>query len=130
MRLDVNAQAKAVLGYSQANRSTRTPRAMECELIAQISQRIKQAALSRGPDAFPKLVEALSANRELWTVFAANVADPSNAMPEELRAQIFYLAEFVEQHTAKVLKKQARIAPLLEINAAILKGLRQTGIEK
>jgi flagellar protein FlaF len=120
----VNAQtlAKAHKGYAQHARTTQTPRATEYELIARVSHRIKSAA-EAGPRAYPKLVEALSDNHRLWTTLAVDVADPDNALPQALRAQIFYLAEFVQQHTAKVLNRKARLAPLLEINAAILRGL-------
>lgn len=126
----MNAHAQAYQGYSKANRSTRTPRSIEYELIGQISHRIRDAAMSKAVDAYPRLVEALSDNQRLWVILATDVADANNPLPPELRAQIFYLAEFVQQHTTKVLKKEARIAPLLEINAAILKGLRPSGTQK
>ncbi|MCT4608173.1 MAG: flagellar biosynthesis regulator FlaF [Pelagimonas sp.] len=118
----MNAQSLAKRAYAQTARSTRTPRGIEYELIARITHRIKSAA-EEGTFAYPKLVEALSDNQKLWTTLAIDVADKDNALPQELRAQIFYLAEFVQHQTAKVLNKQGRITPLLEINAAILKGL-------
>lgn len=120
----MNAQtlAQAQKGYAQHARTTQTPRALEYELIARVTHRIKAAA-EAGPRSYPKLVEALSDNLRLWTTLAVDVADKDNALPQELRAQIFYLAEFVQHHTSKVLNRKARIAPLLEINAAILRGL-------
>lgn len=120
----MNAQtlAQARKGYAQHARTTQTPRATEYELIARVTHRIKASA-EAGPRAYPKLVEALSDNHRLWTALAVDVADKDNGLPQNLRAQVFYLAEFVHQHTAKVLNRKARIAPLLEINAAILRGL-------
>ena len=49
----------------------------------------------------------------VWTTLAVDVADASNKLPQELRAQIFYLSEFVQLHTGKVLARKARLAPLL-----------------
>ncbi|CUH79729.1 flagellar biosynthesis regulator FlaF [Tropicibacter naphthalenivorans] len=118
----MNAQTLAKRAYSQSARSTQTPRRTEYELIAQVTHRIKAAA-EAGPMSYPKLVEALSDNQRLWTALAVDVADKDNELPQDLRARIFYLAEFVQQHTGKVLAKKARITPLLEINAAILRGL-------
>lgn len=118
----MNAQSLAKRAYTQTARSTKTPRGVEYELIARITHRIKAAA-EAGPLAYPKLVEALSDNQRLWTTLACDVADEENALPQELRAQIFYLAEFVQQQTSKVLSKKGRITPLLEVNAAILRGL-------
>ncbi len=108
--------------YKQSVRTTSTPKTIECKVIARISQNIKTAA-EAGPDAFPKLAEALFENHKLWTILASDVAGSNNGLPQELRAQIFYLAKFVHSHNRKVLKKKANVLPLLEINAAILKGL-------
>ncbi len=58
---------------------------------------------------------------------AADVADNLNSLPAPLRAQIFYLAEFTEQHSTKVLNGKADSDVLVEINTAILRGLNQMG---
>ena len=47
-----------------------------------------------------------------------------NALPVALRAQLVCLAEFVRKHTLRVLGGQASIAPLVDINTAIMRGLR------
>jgi len=62
-------------------------------------------------------------NRQMWLILATDVAHEDNGLTKELRAQIFYLAEFTELHTAKVLRGQASAEPLIEINTAILRGL-------
>lgn len=118
----MNAQSLARRAYSQSVQATKTARGTEYELIARVTHRIKSAA-EAGKTAYPDLVAALSDNNRLWTMLAVDVADKDNKLPQELRARIFYLAEFVQQHTSKVLMKKARITPLLEINAAILRGL-------
>jgi len=118
----VNVQTQAQRAYAQNARTTQTPRGTEYALIARVTHRIKSAAEGGAKD-YPKLVEALSDNQRLWTTLAVDVADSENGLPEELRARIFYLAEFVQQQTTKVLTRKGRITPLLEINAAILKGL-------
>lgn len=119
----MNAQTLAQRAYSQADASTRTDRSVEYELLARITHRIKTAA-ETGPSAYPQLVEALYDNRRFWTALAIDVADPNNKLPKELRAQVFYLSEFIQAHTGKVLARKARLAPILEINASILRGLR------
>jgi flagellar protein FlaF len=85
-------------------------------------------AARAGRKAFPDLVAALHDNRRLWTILAVEVADEANALPRDLRARIFYLAEFIAQHTPKVLTREAGAEALIEINTAIMRGLRgQTG---
>jgi flagellar protein FlaF len=91
--------------------------------VARITQKLRVAA-SEGLSGFPTLAAALNDNRKLWNIFLVDVADPQNPLPDDLRARIFYLAEFTRVHTAKVLARQADVAPLIEINTAILRGLR------
>ncbi|EPX82611.1 flagellar biosynthesis regulator FlaF [Salipiger mucosus] len=118
----MNAQTLAQRAYAQSSATTRTDRALEYDLIARVTHRIKAAA-EAGPAAYPKLVEALYDNRRLWTALAVDVADSDNGLPADLRSRIFFLSEFVQAHTGKVLARKARLAPLLEVNAAILRGL-------
>ncbi len=110
--------------YAPTTAPTRTARSAEYDVIAKVTFRLK-SALER--KSFPQIAEALHENRVLWTALASDVAGEANQLPAELRARIFYLAEFTLHHTSKVLAKQASAAPLLEINSAILRGLRQTG---
>lgn len=125
----MNVQTQAQRAYAKNARTTQTPRGTEYELIARVTYRIKAAA-EAGPRSYPALVEALSDNQRLWTTLAVDVADEGNELPQDLRARIFYLAEFVQQQTSKVLTQKGRITPLLEINAAILKGLSARGAKR
>ncbi|SDX82719.1 flagellar biosynthesis regulator FlaF [Citreimonas salinaria] len=123
----MNAHTLAQNAYVQTSSSTRTDRDTEYRVLARISHRLRAAAQEKGPKAFPKLAEALVENRTLWDTFAVDVAHPENGLPKELRAQIFALAQFVNAHTGKVLAREAKVGPLLEVNAAILKGLSAKG---
>ena len=51
----------------------------------------------------PALVRALHDNRALWTTFAADVAIETNELPADLRGRIFYLAEFTQHYSRRVL---------------------------
>ncbi|MCB1310474.1 MAG: flagellar biosynthesis regulator FlaF [Sedimentitalea sp.] len=119
----MNATIQAHRAYSAVSAPTRTPRGTEYEAVARITHKIR-AANARGAEGFTALVEALHDNKKLWTIFAVDVADPGNRLPDDLRARIFYLAEFTHHHTSKVLARQADVEPLLDINTAILRGLR------
>ena len=110
--------------YSQASAPTRTAGKLEYDVIARITHKLKEAAKKGKKRGFPALVEAIHENRQLWTLLATMVADADNQLPKELRAQIFYLAEFTDHHSTKVLAGDANVRPLLEVNTAILRGLR------
>ena len=119
-------QTLAHRAYAQTAAPTRTPRDTEYEAISKITRRLKAAAARRKSD-YSGFVQALHENRRLWTVLATSVSDADNALPNNLRARIFYLAEFTEQHSSQVLSNTATVDPLLEINMAVLRGLRQRG---
>jgi flagellar protein FlaF len=123
----VNAFSLAQRAYAPTGAPTRTARSTEYEVIARISFRLKDAIEKK---SFPALAEALHENQKLWTTLAVDVADEKNLLPDELRARILYLAEFTRQHTRKVFNKSESAVPLLEINAAILRGLKQEGTAK
>jgi flagellar protein FlaF len=100
----------------------RTPRATEYAAFARITARLK-AAEAAGRKNFPALAAALAENRRLWTMLAADVAGADNGLPQSLRARIFYLYEFTTHHSRQVLNGKADVAPLIEVNTAIMRGL-------
>ena len=109
--------------YRTAPAQTGAPRSMEYDAVVRISRQLRDAS-RKGDVGFAELVQAIHMNRRLWTLFATNVADSENALPESLRAQLLYLAEFTHLHSEKVLAGNANVRPLLEINMSILHGLR------
>ncbi|MBN2906219.1 MAG: flagellar biosynthesis regulator FlaF [Rhodobacteraceae bacterium] len=115
----------AQAAYSAPNQiSMRTPRATEYALFARVTARLKEAQ-SAGRQGFPALASALHDNRALWTTLAADVAEPGNALPDALRARLFYLAEFTTHHSRQVLAGRADPGPLIEINTAVMRGLEK-----
>lgn len=122
----MNAALKAQQAYAPTLAPIRSTRRIEYDVIARVTYRLK-TAIEKG--SFGKLVEALSENRDLWRVLAIDVADSDNELPKDLRARIFYLAEFTDAHTSKVIRREEDAVPLLEINTAILRGLKPAGLQ-
>lgn len=117
----MNAFSQAQRAYAPTQAPTKTARSVEYDVIARISYRLKRAIQD---DDYPRLVAALHENNQLWTALAIDAGNPENLLPKDLRARIVYLADFSRQHAHKVMRKQDTAVPLLEINAAILKGLK------
>lgn len=122
----MNATILAKTAYANPGQPTRTLRGTEYEIFARVTHRLKQAAAVANSN-FPALASALYDNRKLWTTLAADVASPDNSLPEMLRARIFYLNEFTQSHSRKVLKGDAAVDVLIDINTAIMRGLRNEG---
>ncbi len=117
----MNANQLARQAYGTA--PIRTPRQAEYQVLSTVTARLG-AADAQGD--FPRLVGALHDNGRLWTRLAADVANAANGLPQELRARIFYLAEFTRAHTRRVLKGEAEAQALIDINTAIMRGLSGT----
>jgi len=111
-------------GYIDATRSTGTPRDIEYRLFSRVTGRLNRA--SQDGAAFPDLVQALNDNLTLWRTIALDVADDGNDLPDQLRAQLFYIYEFTSAHTPKVLRREADASVLIDINTSIMRGLRPT----
>lgn len=108
--------------YNSVNSAVKTERGTEHAAFERVTAQLSRAS---SPDAsMTERATALHDNRRLWTLMAANVADANNALPQSLRAQIFYLAEFTLQHSRKALTDGIPIAPLIDINTAVMRGLR------
>ena len=123
----MNALDMARTAYSSAAAAPlRTPRSTEFDALAKISHRLR-AALRKGRSDFPDLVAALHENRRIWNLFAASVAQDDNGLPNDLRARIFYLSEFTDHTTKQVIRGDDDGAVLVEINAAVLRGLGHGG---
>ena len=121
----MTALSLAQRAYSEAAAPTRTPRGTEYDIMAKVTHRLIAAA-RQGRKGFAELSRAVHDNRQLWTLLAVDVANKDNELPEALRAQIFYLAEFTQLHSRKVLRREATVAPLVEINSSVMRGLRMS----
>lgn len=115
-----NASARAAYGNPAA---TRTPRDAEYTAFARVTRRLREAH-DTGTGNFPALCEAVLDNQKLWGMLADDLIDDRNQLPPTLRAQLVSLAEFVRRHGMAVVGRRATADALIDINTAIMKGLR------
>lgn len=116
-------QALAQNGYKASVQQTGNGRTIEYQLFARVTGQLA-AAPEEGPESFARLAQAVHSNLELWTALAMDVASEGNGLPKDLRAKLFYLFEFTREHSRKVLDRTAKPDVLVDINKAIMRGLR------
>ncbi|SEW41202.1 flagellar protein FlaF [Cognatiyoonia koreensis] len=121
----MNVSEQARRAYAPTHLPIHTPRSVEASLLSQVTAALKKTL--EGATHFADTVSAVHRNREMWIVLASDVADPENALPDMLRAQIFYLAEFTEQHSHRILRGEADATALIDVNSAVLRGLHSQG---
>ena len=123
----MNALDLAKRAYTSPDAPTRTFRGTEYDLFARITHRLKHANTGEAKMSVA-LVRALHDNRKLWDTLADDVADDANALPFDLRKQIFSMAVFTRQHSSRVMAGTATADVLIDINTAMMKGLRPTPV--
>ena len=117
----MNTSQLAERAYAPTAAPLKSARKVEYDVIGRITSRITAAMKAKD---FIKLVHALHENRTLWRKLAEDVAHPDNLLPDELRGRLIYLARFTDHHTQKALSREASATPLVEVNTAILRGLK------
>lgn len=117
----MNALYKAQSAYRNTDRTIRTDRSIEYDAFARVTSRLKQ--ISEDPEDFQRLAAAVHDNRKLWSVLSADVAGKANRLSPDLRARIVYLSEFTRIYSSRVLNG-ASAEPLIDINTAVMRGLR------
>lgn len=111
----------AQTAYAASATPVRTDRGTEYAAFQHVTARLNRA---RSPDApMTDRAQALHENRKLWTILASDLADSENGLPQGLRAQLFYLAEFSLLQSRKALNDREALAALVDINTAVMRGL-------
>lgn len=72
------------------------------------------------------LSHALRFNQLFWTILQADITNPDNALPNEIKANIMSLSLFIDKQTMRPLSsfKESDLDVLIEINRNLAIGLR------
>jgi len=112
----------SIQAYQRAATRSENPRETEYRVFATVTANLVRAA-EQGRADIGVLAQALHDNRRLWSIFAADCAEPGNALGEATRAQIISLALFVDRQCSAVLRDGGDIEPLIDINRSMMEGL-------
>jgi flagellar protein FlaF len=112
----------SVRAYQQAAQRAEAPRDLEYRLLGQVTRALMDAS-ELDPADFVGRIDALDWNRRVWSALANDCACAGNTLPQAVRAQIISLSIWVSRHTSQVMRREAQIEPLIEVNRAIMQGL-------
>lgn len=119
----MNSIARAQTAYADARSVTVSGRDTEYRAFARATRALSELP-ETGPTAYPALVAALHDNLALWRAIALDVSNERNSLPAPLRAQLFYLFEFTASHSRAVIDGKGSVDALIDINRAVMRGLR------
>jgi len=110
--------------YGQVMRQTESPRDMEYRVFSQITAAMEALP----PNALSgQRAEIIQRNRTLWDQLGWAVTDDANQLPVALRSNIAGIAMWVKRECSRVLRENAGLEALIEINKIIMAGLRPSG---
>jgi flagellar protein FlaF len=117
----------ALNAYSNMEKENLSGRELEASVLSRAGIMLKQAQENWGaPDRNEKLLEAVKFNQKVWSFFQAELSDPENPLPKNLRENILNLSLFIDKRLFEVLANPdpEKLSIVIDINYNIAEGLR------
>lgn len=112
---------RQINAYKETKQEIVAPRDMERRIFERVTDQLRLADKEESRTEF--FHRAVLENRRLWAALASDVVDPSNQMPNELKAGLLSLAIWVERESSSIHSGEATVAGLIEVNQALIAGL-------
>lgn len=116
-------------GYGQVKRQASSEKHIEIELFTKMTTQLKSHVLAEESalKLTPSLARDLLSNLKLWQIIMLDLLTDENTLELSLKKSLIELAEFTQSHTQKIFRNEGAVDVLIDINVAILSGLR-TGL--
>ena len=114
-----------VAAYQQQQKRNLSPREVEAMAFTKAALMLEDAKKKTGN--IEEYAKALRFNHLLWTIIQADLTEPDNQLPPEIKANVMSLSIFVDKQTTKALRTSAPgdLDVLININRNLAAGLRQ-----
>ena len=115
-----------VAAYQQQQKRNLSPREVEAMAFTKAALMLEDAKKFIGN--ITEYSKALRFNHLLWTIIQADLTDPENQLPPEIKANVMSLSIFVDKQTTKALRSTTAndLDVLININRNFAAGLRTT----
>lgn len=117
----------AANAYTTMQKENLSGRELEASVISRAGLMLKQVKDNwDAPDRDQKLLEAVKFNQKVWSFFQAELSDPENPLPKNLREDILNLSVFIDKRLFEVIAfpDPDKLAIVIDINFNIAAGLR------
>lgn len=119
----MSTQQLAQQSYTNTQRELASDKSVELRVFTSITSRLRATDTDELGGTI-KLFEALGDNVKLWNILLVDLSNPENPFPLDLKTSIIELAEFTQIHTLKIYAGEATHQVLVDINQAMINGLR------
>ena len=115
-----------VAAYAQQQKRNLSPREVEAMAFTKAAVLLEEAKSKIGN--IEEYSKALRFNHLLWTIIQADLTEPENQLPNEIKANVMSLSIFVDKQTTKAMRSTSTtdLDVLININRNLAAGLRST----
>ena len=116
-----------VNAYTNMQKEILSGRELEASVLTKAGIMLKQVNENwAAPDRDQKLLEAVKFNQKVWSFFQAELSDPENPLPKNLREDILNLSIFIDKRLFEILAfpEQDKLSIVIDIDFNIAAGLR------
>ena len=120
-------QQNALNTYTSMQKDNLSGRELEASVLTRAGLMLKQVQDNwNAPDRDQKLGDAIKFNQKVWSFFQAELTDPENPLPKNIREDILNLSIFVDKRLFEALASpnQEKLSIVIDINFNIAAGLR------
>jgi flagellar protein FlaF len=117
----------SVNAYTAIQKESLTGRELEASVLSRAGLMLKSVKDNwDAPDRDQKLLEAVKFNQKVWSFFQAELSDPDNPLPVNLREDILNLSIFIDKRLFEVLAfpDPEKLSIVIDIDFNIASGLR------
>lgn len=122
-------QQNAYNAYSSMQKDNLSGRELEASVLSRAGVMLKQVQDNwDAPDMNQKLTEAIKFNQKVWSFFQAELSDPENPLPKNIREDILNLSIFIDKRLFEVMAfpDREKLSIVIDINFNLAAGLRTT----
>lgn len=116
-----------VNAYTAIQKEALSGRELEASVLSRAGLMLKSVKDNwDASDRDQRLMEAVKFNQKVWSFFQAELSDPDNPLPKNLREDILNLSLFIDKRLFEVLAfpEPEKLAIVIDINFNIAAGLR------
>lgn len=120
-------QQNAYNAYNAMQKDNLSGRELEASVLSRAGVMLKQVQENWGaPDMNQKLIEAIKFNQKVWSFFQAELSDPENPLPKNIREDILNLSIFIDKRLFEVMAvpDREKLSIVIDINFNLAAGLR------
>ena len=121
-------QQTALSSYSSMQKEGLSGRSLEAQVLTRAANMLKECQNRWGEDGHDDRFDtAIRFNQKVWTFFQAELSDPENPLPKEIKENLLNLSIFIDRKLLEALMNPSPelLTPVININHNIAAGLMQ-----